>query len=118
MFFVSSGNIAAEYPDLREVVIGLDRHLAAVGDSAILSDTVADFVLAEPALVDRLLKEYVRQGRVDNAACVHMPRVRPVARAYPARTGIVVRCLRPHTIAAREGSPRLYRLPCASRCKS
>lgn len=62
MFFVSSANIAGEHPELQEVIIPLDAHLAAVGDGPLRADTAADFLSAEPAVVDRLLKEYVRQG--------------------------------------------------------
>jgi len=66
MFFVLSASIAADYPELREVIERLDGHLAAVGDGGVRADTAADFVDADPAEIERLLKEFERQGVVSS----------------------------------------------------
>lgn len=64
MFFVSSGSIAGEHPEMRDIIVLLDAHLSAVGDGAFRADMAADFLNAEPAVIERLLDEYVRQGVV------------------------------------------------------
>jgi hypothetical protein len=66
MFFVSSASIAADYPELREVIERLDGHLVAVGDGGVRADTAADFINADPAEITRLLKEFERRGVVSS----------------------------------------------------
>jgi hypothetical protein len=73
MFFVSSGSIVGDYPEMREVIERLDAHLAAVGDGAVRADTAADFVGADPAEIERLLKEYLLQGLLTSQAVYLCP---------------------------------------------